>query len=121
MNYITNEIRNRFKVLQVNVDTNGIIEYLSSILATSCIDDKLAGFCYWNISDSYAILRKSNEVFDNHLKFCKRLENMNSKYKFWAVCDTTQKFTLELGGFSDFWWELYKNAVDSNPNTTDIE
>ena len=121
MNYITNEIRNRFKVLRVNVDTNGIIEYLSSILATSCIDDKLAGFCYWNISDSYAILRKSNEVFDNHLKFCKRLENMNSKYKFWAVCDTTQKFTLELGGFSDFWWELYKNAVDSNPNTANIE
>lgn len=46
---------------------------------------------------------------------------MDSKYKFWAVCDATQRFTLELGGFGDFWWELYKKAIDLNPETTDIE
>ena len=46
---------------------------------------------------------------------------MNPKYKFWAVCDATQRFTLELGGYGNFWWELYEKAVDINPETTNIE
>lgn len=115
------DIRNEFKKLQNCGDLNGIIEYLSSIISINKIDNMLAGFCYWNISDSYAMLRKPNEQYDNHLKFSKFLESMELKYRFWAVCDTTQRFTLELGGYGDFWWELYKNAVKSNPNTAEIE
>lgn len=118
---ITNDIRNKFKSLQLKQNLNGIIEYLSSILSTADADSLLAGFCYWNISDSYAMQRKSEEQYANHLDFCKRLETMDSKYIFWSVCDATQRFTLELGGFGDFWWELYEKALDLNPEATDIE
>ncbi len=118
---ITNDIRIKFKNLQSEQNLNGIIEYLSSILSTNDADNLLAGFCYWNISDSYAMQRKSEELYANHLNFCKMLDTMDSKYKFWSVCDATQRFTLELGGFGDFWWERYEKAVDLNPKTTDIE
>ncbi len=122
MNYkITNDIRNKFNHLQSKNNLNGIIEYLSSILSTNNADNLLAGFCYWNISDSYAMQRNSKELYANHHKFCKMLDTMDSKYKFWAVCDATQRFTLELGGYADFWWELYEKAVDLNPETTNIE
>ena len=118
---ITNDIRTKFNHLQSEHNLDGIIEYLSSILSTNDADNLLAGFCYWNISDSYAMQRKSEELYANHLNFCKMLDAMDSKYKFWAVCDATQRFTLELGGFGDFWWDIYKNALDLNPNTADIE
>ena len=122
MNYkITNDIRTEFKRLQSQNNLDGIIDYLSSILSTNNADDLLAGFCYWNTSDSYAMQRKSEKLYANHLHFCKMLDTMDSKYKFWSVCDATQRFTLEFGGFSEFWWELYAKAIDLNPETTDIE
>ncbi len=118
---IINNIRTRFKQLQSQNNLDGIIEYLSSILSTNKANNLLAGFCYWNISDSFAMLRRAEELYANHIKFCKMLDTMDSKYKFWSVCDATQRFTLELGGFGDFWWEIYEKAVDLNPETTDIE
>ena len=117
---ITNDIRTKFQCLQSQNNLDGIIKYVSSILSINNADNLLAGFCYWNISDSYAMQRKSEEVYANHLDFCKMLDTMDSKYKFWSVCDATQRFTLELGGYGDFWWELYKKAIDLNPETTDI-
>lgn len=118
---LNNDIRTKFNHLQSEHNFDDIIEYLSSILSTNDADNLLSGFCYWNISDSYAMQRKSEEQYANHLKFCKMLDTMDSKYKFWSVCDATQRFTLEIGGFGDFWWELYEKAVDLNPKTTDIE
>lgn len=118
---LTNDIRTEFKRLQSQNNLDGIIEYLSSILSTNSADNLLAGFCYWNISDSYAMQCKSEEQYANHLNFYKMLDTMDSKYKFWSVCDATQRFTLELGGFGGFWWELYEKAVDQNPETIDIE
>ncbi len=64
---------------------------------------------------------KSKEQYTNHLNFCKMLDTMDSKYKLWSVCDATQRLTLELGGYGDFWWDIYKNAINLNPNTTNIE
>ncbi len=118
---LSNDIRTKFNHLQSEHNLDGIIEYLSSILSANDADNLLAGFCYWNISDSYAMQRKSEELYANHLNFRKMLDTMDSQYKFWSVCDATQRFTLELGGFGDFWWELYEKAVDLNPETTDIE
>lgn len=118
---ITNDIRTKFKCLQSQNNLDGIIKYLSSILSINNADNLLAGFCYWNISDSYAMQRKSEEVYANHLDFCKMLDTMDSKYKLWSVCDATQRLTLELGGYGDFWWDIYKNAINLNPNTTNIE
>lgn len=118
---ITNNIRNKFKSLQFEHNLYGIIEYLSSILSTNNADNMLAGFCYWNISDSYAMLRKPDEQYTNHLNFYKQLEIMDSKYMFWLVCDATQRFTLELGGYGEFWWEIYKTAVQLNSDNSGIE
>lgn len=118
---IQNDIRTKFKHLQSEHNLDGIIEYLSSILSINNVDNLLAGFCYWNISDSYAIGRKSEEQYANHLEFCKMLDTMDSKYKFWSVCDATQRFTLELGGYGDFLWENYEKAVDLCPNIENIE
>lgn len=118
---ITNDIRTEFKRLQSQNNLDGIIDYLSSILSTNNADNLLAGFCYWNISDSYAMKRKSEELYANHLNFRKMLDTMDPQYKFWSVCDATQRFTLEIGGFGDLWWELYEKAIDLNPKTIDIE
>lgn len=118
---ITNDIRTEFKRLQSEQNLDGIIKYLSSMLSATKADNLLAGFCYWNISDSFAMQRKSEELYANHIIFCKMLDTMDSKYKLWSVCDATQRFTLELGGNGDFWWDIYKNALNLNPNTTDIK
>ena len=118
---LSNDIRTKFNYLQSEHNLDSIIEYLSSILSTNDADNLLSGFCHWNISDSYAMLRKPEELYANHLNFRKMLVTMDSKYKFWSVCDATQRFTLELGGFGDFWWDLYEKAIDLNPETTDIE
>lgn len=118
---MTPDIRNTFKVLQAKGKLKDTVKYLSDILMTDNIDNMLAGFCYWNISDSYAMLRQSDNLYDNHLKFCKLLENMSEKYIFWVVCDATQRFTLELGGYGDFWWELYRNAVNADIDIAENE
>lgn len=79
---ITNDIRNDFKRLQGKDILPDMIEYLSGILTQGDNDNMLNGFCYWNISDSYAMLRKPEEQYTNHLNFYKLLENMDSKYIF---------------------------------------
>ena len=118
---ITDDIRNDFKKLQGKDRLPDMIEYLCGILTGGDNDNMLNGFCYWNISDSYAMLRKYEELYANHLNFCKILDTMDSKYKFWAVCDATQRFTLELGGYGEFWWEIYKTAVQLNSDNSGIE
>lgn len=118
---IMDDIRNKFNTLQAKADLDGTIEYLSAILSASDTDDMLVGFCYWNISDSYAMQRLSDELYNNHIRFCKMIESMPPKYKFWSVCDATQRFTLEIGNYGDFWWELYKNAVEANTYTSETE
>ena len=118
---ITNYIRTEFKHLQSQNNLDSIIDYLSYILSTNNADNLLAGFCYWNISDSYAMLRKPDEQYTNHLNFYKLLETMDSKYIFWLVCDATQRFTLELGGYGEFWWGIYKTAVQLNSDFSGIE
>lgn len=78
------------------------------------------GFAYWNISDSFALLRDSNNLYKNHCEFADFLKDKPSKYLFWPVSDATQRFTLELGGFADFWWDCYKNALSKNVGMSGI-
>lgn len=79
------------------------------------------GFAYWNISDSFAMLRDSGNLYKNHCEFSDFLKDKPSKYLFWLVCDATQRFTLELGGFADFWWDCYKTALSKNVNMNEME
>lgn len=78
------------------------------------------GFAYWNISDSFAMLRDSENLYKNHCEFADFLKDKPSKYLFWPVSDATQRFTLELGGFADFWWGCYKNALSKNVGMSGI-
>ena len=118
---ITDDIRNDFKRLQGKDRLLDMIEYLSCILTQGDNDNMLNGFCYWNISDSYAMLRKPDAQYTNHLNFYKLLETMDPKYIFWLVCDATQRFTLELGGYDEFWWGIYKTTVQLNYDISGIE
>lgn len=113
---ITTDVRNKFKSLQAEQNPDAMIEYLSSLLQTENADTLFTGFCYWNISDSFAMLRNSDGLYKNHCEFANFLSDKPSKYLLWLACDATQRFTLELGGFGDFWWNCYKTAV--NKNTT---
>lgn len=79
------------------------------------------GFAYWNISDSFAMLRDSGNLYKNHREFANFLKDKPSKYLFWPVSDATQRFALELGGFADFWWDCYRNASSKNAGMSGIE
>ena len=79
------------------------------------------GFAYWNISDSFAMLRDSGNLYKNHREFANFLKDKPSKYLFWPVSDATQRFALELGGFADFWWDCYRNASSKNAGMSGLE
>lgn len=98
-----------------------VIDFLQAALRSNELEgtDEI-GFAYWNISDSFALLRDSNNLYKNHCEFADFLKDKPSKYLFWPVSDATQRFTLELGGFEDFWWDCYKNALSKNVGMSGI-
>lgn len=98
-----------------------VIDFLQAALRSNELEgtDEI-GFAYWNISDSFAMLRDSNNLYKNHCEFADFLKDKPSKYLFWPVSDATQRFTLELGGFADFWWDCYKNALSKNVGMSGI-
>ena len=84
------------------------------IISREVADFEDIGFCYWNISDNYALLNKGNELYRNHIDFYNYIKTFDSKYLFWLVSDATQRFTLEKNGYYSFWWELYRKSVNEN-------
>ena len=92
-----------------------LISYLHSLVDNCLVTDfEDKGFCYWNISDNYALLKKGYFLFDNHKKFYEHIKNQDNEYLYWLVCDATQRLTLEKDGYSSFWWDLYRKAVEQN-------
>ena len=127
---MTNEIREIFLQLKLSGERNtqsaadkessdlAVIRYMNTLLDSGELrDSKDICFALWNISDSYAMLRKSDELYKNHKKFADFISCSNNEYKFYTVCDTTQRFTLILGGYGDFWHELYRDAVENTAVT----
>lgn len=99
-----------------------VIDFLQAALRSNELEGtEEIGFAYWNISDSFAMLRDSGSLYKNHCEFADFLKDKPSKYLFWLVCDATQRFTHELGGFADFWWDCYKNALSKNAGMSGIE
>lgn len=99
-----------------------VIDYLQTSLRGNALKGtEEIGFAYWNISDSFAMLRDSESLYKNHREFADFLKDKPSKYLFWPVSDATQCFTLELGGFADFWWDCYKSALSKNAGIGGIE
>lgn len=99
-----------------------VIDFLQAALRGNELEGtEEIGFAYWNISDSFAMLRDSGNLYKNHCEFADFLKDKPSKYLFWLVCDATQRFTHELGGFADFWWDCYKSALSKNAGINGIE
>lgn len=99
-----------------------LVDFLQEILRSNeMTETEEIGFAYWNISDSFAMIRDSENLYKNHSEFADFLKDKPSKYLFWLVCDATQRFTHELGGFGEFWWDCYKNALSKNADINGIE
>ena len=122
---LTQEIRDTFHSLKVTGQRYGmddkherdclLISYLLKL-----IDDRVVtepediGFCYWNLSDNYALTRNGTELAENHRRFVYHTETMAAKYVYWSVSDGTQRIVLEQAGYSDFWWNLYRKANETH-------
>ena len=92
-----------------------LIEYLKHALEhNEVVSFEDVGFCYWNISDNYALLRDGHAQYKNHMAFYEHVKNNDPVYLFWPVSDATQRLTLEKDGYADFWWSLYHEAVQQN-------
>lgn len=128
---LNDEIRENFRNIKLSGERNGIsfeeknssdisvIEYMNFLLVNRQNDFLDTGFCFWNISDSYALMRCGEKLYENHRRFAEFLSNKPSKYSFWTVSDTTQRFTLISCGNESFWHELYRNAVENSEITED--
>lgn len=121
---LNNEIREKFNQIKSRGERNAkssedkissdlsVIEYMKYLL-NSCNDIFDTGFCLWNISDSYALMRDGENLFKNHKFFADFLSNQPGTYGFWSVSDTTQRFTLISSGYESFWYELYHSAAEN--------
>ncbi len=92
-----------------------LIQYLKTLIVSKEVSEfEDVGFCYWNISDSYALTKDGYSLMCNHKDFYNHIKTGNKCYLYWLVCDATQRLTLEKDGFSDFWWSLYCDAIEKN-------
>lgn len=91
------------------------IQYLNHLIQDEvAVNFEDVGFCYWHISDSFALLRDGSSLYSNHRIFNQHIRTGSSQYPYWVVSDATQRLTLEADGHSDFWWSLYFDAVQRN-------
>lgn len=123
---LSDEIREKFISIKLSGERNSksfeeknssdlsVIGYMNYLLDNRANDFYDTGFCLWNISDSYALMRDGESLYENHRKFADFLSDKPSIYSSWAVSDTTQRFTLISFGYENFWHELYQNAVENS-------
>ncbi len=98
-----------------------LIQYLKDAIKNKSVTDfEDIGFCYFNISDNYGLLKDGYKLCENHKCFNDFLTQRNTEYLFWLCCDATQRFTLEKDGYSEFWWNIYKNAVEQNKDKNTV-
>lgn len=98
-----------------------MIAYLKSVMANHEVADfEDIGFCHWNISDNYALLRDGHALRENHLAFYKHIMKTAPGYLYWLVCDATQRLTLEKDGYSDWWWSVYREAISCNAENSHL-
>ena len=113
---MTNNIHHSLYRLQQNGDLDALQTYCQERLCTET-DALLRGCLLWNLSDVYAMRREADELYENHRRFEAHINTMEPMYRLWLVCDSTQRLTLELGGYDGFWWEIYENATAQYDHT----
>ena len=114
--------RSRLSPKEKRMKDLALIDYLQTALRDNELKEtEERGCAYWNISDSFALLRESDALYKNHCEFADFLNDKPSQYLLWLVCDATQRFSLALGGFGEFWWDCYEIAINKNRNVHGIE
>lgn len=91
-----------------------IIDLLNNFLLHDELTNRQKIWAYWNISDNYALQKKYENTYQNHLKFEDFIrKTYESNYILMLICDTTQRLSLIEGGYSNYWSNLYFEATNN--------
>lgn len=89
------------------------LQLLYDIKRTKTLTVDETGWMYWNISDIPAVMRKPQEVYENHVQYVEWAKQALFPHKLhWFVSDATQALTLSLGEYFDEWWSWYLFACE---------
>ncbi len=113
---MTSTVRHSLRALQEKGDLDALQDYCQHRLFAET-DALLGGCLLWNLSDVYAMKRDFEALLDNHRRFEAHISTMAPIYRLWLVCDATQRLTLELGGYEEFWWGIYEKAAAQYDHT----
>lgn len=111
-----NELLNRNTVSKSYDVEQQIVDLLEEYLLQNGVPEELKIWGYWNISDNYALQRKHQNTYQNHLKFesyVRTLQYREPNYMLMLICDTTQRLSLIESGNSKYWSNLYYEILDS--------
>lgn len=114
---ITDLLKNQYVNFQNKNEKAKIVNLLSSALISEDFTEEERCWALWNISDNLAMLRNADDELTNHKLFEKQILEMNPKYLHWIVSDGTQQMTLIVGGYEQYWIDLYKYACLHTPIT----
>lgn len=123
----SNNINNLIKEFYVLTDYNNpynnlnksrekqqkVVDLLEHFLNEKDLPEELVIFAYWNISDNYALQRKNENTYLNHLKFENYLKNKDYQYKLMLLVDTTQRLSIIQSGHGKYWDKLYYDYMNS--------
>ena len=66
-----------------------LISYLSSLIKNEIVTDaEDIGFCYWNISDNYALLKDGHSLYGNHNEFYEYIHGKEAKELYFDACNS---------------------------------
>lgn len=111
-----NELYNRNKDSKSHSLEQQIINLLDDFLLQNDIPEELKIWAFWNISDNYALQKKHQYTYQNHLKFetyVRTLQYKEPNYILMLICDTTQRLSLIESGNSKYWSNLYYEILNS--------
>jgi tetratricopeptide (TPR) repeat protein len=114
------DIHGEFKKLFYKGDHKGIVNLLSDYIKTNDLPMDEIGWAYWNISDSYAMMRVADLEYENHVKFVNwGKQVLYPERLHWFVSDATQALTLSLSKENHFekWYEWYLYACKHSSKT----
>lgn len=110
-----NDLLNQNLVNKPYVIEQQIVDLLEKFLLQKNIPDKLKIWAFWNISDNYALQRKHQNTYYNHLKFESYVRTLRYKepnYMLMLICDTTQRLSLFESGNIEYWSNLYYDIMN---------
>ncbi len=113
---MTSDIRHSLCALQKSGDLDALQTFCQKCLCIET-DALFRGCLLWNLSDVYAMKRDSESLYHNHRRFEEHINTMTPMHRLWLVCDSTQRLTLERGGYDGFWWEMYQDATTQYDHT----